>query len=170
MRTASAVSSATTRSITDLTGCPCHPPPRSGGFESKSTDSHINNCPLAGKELDILARDLVRFRYSEEMNVAYPYNSGQSCQSHPSSGSECPRDLTVLNVMRVQRMRLRQIWLVGVEWVRFFSRSGLKQVHSLRKSFSNKHGLLIGTVRNLLHPLDKYPRTTMRTTRRQNKQ
>lgn len=79
----------------DITGCPCR---------RKLTGPHINNCPLAGDETDdIPARDVVQSRYSEEMDVAYPYNSSQSCQSHTSSGSEYRQDLTVLNVMIVQR-------------------------------------------------------------------
>lgn len=43
-----------------------------------------------------------------------------------------------------------------------FLKKYTKQAYSRRQSFSIKRGSLVGTIRNLLHPLDKYPRTTMR--------
>lgn len=121
--------------------------------------------------VDLLAWQVVRFRYAEEMNAASPYISGQSYQSHTPSCNEYYQGLIVLDVILVQRNNETETYVAhrcGLGKVFFFfSRSGLKQVHS---PSSNKCSLLIGTIRDLLHPFDKYLRTTMKTTRRQKKQ
>lgn len=89
----------------DITGCPCCRPQKSTDSESTHFDSHINNCPLDGKEINHYGavREVFRFSYPQQMSVASLYSVPQPCQSHASDHREYLRDQPVLNVMLIQR-------------------------------------------------------------------